>query len=279
MSSITLSLSGSSSDLSASYYPPIELGSDEYVCGLIDFTTYMSIPNITETNNTFCFLDESIIKLPISQRMKVERRMADLRMNPDKSFNEIEIIEDDSEENHFFVKTVSDAQIQLETGSYEIEDILKNLKLKIAENFPGVTFESNIEKNILKCMVKMNRRICFDRPNSIASILGFKNSVLPKDVNNYSERLVNINPINVIRVETNITTGSFANDSMNRGIYDFYPTVGIGYKILERPKTIIYLPVSERSISQFRVRIVDQDNNLIDFRGEQISLRVHIKKI
>lgn len=57
MSSITLTLSGNTSELSANYFPPIKLDEDgKYVCGLIDFQTFMSIPNITEENNRFYYL-------------------------------------------------------------------------------------------------------------------------------------------------------------------------------------------------------------------------------
>lgn len=52
MASLTLTLSGWESNLSASYFPPIELDDKaEYVCGLVDFQTFMSIPNVTDSNN------------------------------------------------------------------------------------------------------------------------------------------------------------------------------------------------------------------------------------
>lgn len=64
MTSLTLTLSGSSSDLSANYFPPIELNKkDEYVCGLVDFQTFMSIPNVTESNNRFYYAENFPIQL------------------------------------------------------------------------------------------------------------------------------------------------------------------------------------------------------------------------
>lgn len=285
MSSFTLSLSGTSSDLSASYHPPIELGLGEYACGLIDFTTYMSIANISERNNTFCFKNEETLDYKVDPTISLVQSLSEIDIDFANRYNynsvEIEVIDSDNyqETTYITIKVVSHKYIKLEPGSYEISDIFRLLELKIAQNHPGVSFESDIEKTTQKCMLKMNREICFDCPNSMASILGFGFVLYPKNVYNYSDKLVNVNPISIIRVETNITSGSYANNSMNRGIYEFYPSVGVGYKIMERPKTVIYLPVSERSISNFRVRIVDQEENLVDFRGEQISLRVHIKKI
>lgn len=52
MSSITLTLSGSKSELSASFYPEIELDENsDYSCGLLNFYTFHSIPNIHSGNN------------------------------------------------------------------------------------------------------------------------------------------------------------------------------------------------------------------------------------
>ena len=61
--SITLTLSGKSSVLSANYFPPIELNG-AYECALTDFHSYNSIPNVDVYNNTF-HIGEYEIKIPI----------------------------------------------------------------------------------------------------------------------------------------------------------------------------------------------------------------------
>jgi len=62
---ITLTLSGNSSILTTEYFPPIELQDQcEYVCGLVDFQTYNSIPNVDITNNLF-HIGNEIIEIPI----------------------------------------------------------------------------------------------------------------------------------------------------------------------------------------------------------------------
>lgn len=51
---LTLTLSGNTSLLHVDYFPPIELSiHHEYVCGLVDFQTYNSIPNVDNSNNLF----------------------------------------------------------------------------------------------------------------------------------------------------------------------------------------------------------------------------------
>lgn len=61
--SITLTITGTSSILTAEYFPPIDLYTN-YVCGLVDFQTYNSIPNVDETNNRF-HIGNRTIEIPI----------------------------------------------------------------------------------------------------------------------------------------------------------------------------------------------------------------------
>jgi hypothetical protein len=60
-------------------------------------------------------------------------------------------------------------------------------------------------------------------------------------------------------------------------IHEFSPDVLPGYKINEVPKNIIYLPLNTNSISSVTLELVDQDGNLIDFRGETITIRLHLR--
>lgn len=58
MSSFTVSLSGNTSVLTSTFFPEIVLDENyEYSCGLLDFTTYQSIPNITSDNNRLYYDD------------------------------------------------------------------------------------------------------------------------------------------------------------------------------------------------------------------------------
>lgn len=222
--SLTLTLSGNSSILTAEYFPPIEINKN-YICGLIDFQTYNSVPNVDERNNLF-YIDDEMIKIP--------------------------------------------------TGSYEIDNIAEYINecLKKRSKSPILLRANN---NTLKCEIKSNQKIFFDKPNSIGSLLGFSKQELVPNILHESDLPVNIIKVNVIRVECNIVTGSFMNNIPVHTLHEFSLNVSPGYKIIEVPSNVIYLPVNVGKISSLTLRLVDQDGDLINFRKETITIRLHLK--
>lgn len=61
--SFTLSVTGCESDLSTNYSPALQL-SGEYECGLVYFSTFNSIPNISKNNNRFHYGESDMIEIP-----------------------------------------------------------------------------------------------------------------------------------------------------------------------------------------------------------------------
>lgn len=224
--SITLTLSGKSSELTANYFPPIELEGD-YECALIDFHSYNSIPNVDNYNNLF-HIGNKIIEVPI--------------------------------------------------GSYELKDIVDYIKDEYESKNLGNNIFIEANNNTMQVKVlTSDDPIYFNIPNSIGKLFGFNERVLSPNEEHLSDLPVNIFKVNLLRIECNIVVNTYINNSHAHTLHEFPINVPPGYKIDEIPRNLIYLPVNYREIGSLTVRIVDQHGNLINFRGEEITIRLHLR--
>ena len=121
-------------------------------------------------------------------------------------------------------------------------------------------------------------QVDFGTVNSIGSVLGFNNKVYTDDYQE-SENPVNILSINSILVNIDIISGSYVNGQRNPTIYSFFPAVSPGYKIIETPANLVYLPITLGVIYSMQTTITDQNGNLLNLRGENVSIRFHIREI
>lgn len=166
--------------------------------------------------------------------------------------------------------------MMIPVGSYEVSEIVSIL----TEFFDSKKIRFCIVANVntMKCKIESDVFIDFTRDDCIGPLLGFDKRILKKGKPHKSDRIINVQNVNSIRIDCDLTTGSFHNGKGTHTIYEFSPTVSPGYKINEQPKHLIYLPVIRRRVNTLNISIVDQNGELIDFRGEKITCRIHIKK-
>lgn len=218
-------LTGTTSVLSHELAYPIDVSSGGWELGLIDLTTYNSIPNIeTGINDKFYYGDDKVITFP--------------------------------------------------EGSYEIEDIEGFIVSKLGKE---ITFSLKANNNTLKAELYCSKKIDFRKPYNLATVLGFRPVIYDAEIHHTSDLPIDIIKVNSIRVECNITRGSFLNGQEGHVIHEFYPAEPPGYKIIEIPRNVIYLPVIAQTINTLTVSLRDQDGNLVNFRGERISVRLHLR--
>jgi len=178
-----------------------------------------------------------------------------------------------------------DKVITIDEGSYEIDEIVDfiNKHSGREDKLLNLTANTNTLKSKMTCLEDVH----FEKENSIGGLFGFKKQVYKatdhsgneiKKKTHISENVINIISVNTIRVECNVARGSFENGREGHVLHEFFPSVGTGYKIVEVPNTIIYLPVNVRRIDNLTVTLRDQNGRLVNFRGETISLRLHLRK-
>ena len=241
----TCIMSGMNSDFTTKYSPPISSDeSKQCEAALLSIDLFNSIPNITNSNNV-------------------------LRYSKDDG--------------------ISWVNIELDTGLYELSAINNEIQRLMAlngdydnsaDNPYYITITANLSE--LKSIVHISQdsyKIDFSVPNSIGSVLGFTTKIIGEGYYE-SPNIVNIIQVNSILVNLEINSGSYMNGSASPTIYSLYPNVSPGYKIVERPcPSLVFYPVSNNKINSMRVLLTDQDNDSIDLRGEQITVRICIRGV
>ena len=91
--------------------------------------------------------------------------------------------------------------------------------------------------------LKSNYEVDFGKNKSVNSLLVFHSKLYTSGFHE-SESMVNILTINSILVNIDIISGSYVNGSTQPTIYSDFSDVIPGYKIIENPHNLIYLPLT-----------------------------------
>jgi len=173
--------------------------------------------------------------------------------------------------------------IAINTGAYELQAINNEIKRQIiayGDDENAITIAANTSRlTSIVSITNPSYKVDFSVANSIGSILGFDGGMISHGYNE-SPNIVNIIQINSILVNIDIIMGSYVNGSRSPTLYSFYPNIPSGYKIVERPNpSLIYFPLSRHDLSRIRVWLTDHNGNLIDIRGETVTIRIHVREI
>ena len=136
-----------------------------------------------------------------------------------------------------------------------INSLLVNLEYYIT-----ISANSNTLKSVL--ILENNYQVDFRHPNSISRVLrlGFYNDIYTLGFQE-SRNVINILSINSLLVNLDIISGRYVNSSSQNTIYSFFPNVSPGYKIVESPINLVYLPITLDTIHSLETSITDQTGN------------------
>ena len=239
--SFQIILSNDKSNFNTRFNPKLELDKEKvYEIALVNLETYYSFPNIDETNNVFVY-------------------------SPDNG--------------NSWVK------IKIPEGSYEIDDINNTIQHEMEKRghydeinedyYINIAPNTNTLKSVL--ILEKGYQVDFNHQNSLAKVLGFTGTKYTEGFHE-SENVVDILRINSILVNIDIISGSYVNGTTKSTIYSFFPDVSPGYKIIESPVNLVYLPITLNTIDSLNVMITDQDYHLLNLRNEKLTIRFHIRE-
>lgn len=164
--------------------------------------------------------------------------------------------------------------IEIPEGTYELQDISDYLKSEIK----GASIKLHCNNNTLKTTIHCTKDIDFEKENTFRRLLGFDKQILKGNKWHMSQFPVNILPTTVVRIECDIISGSYINGEPSHIIHEFALNVPPGYRIIEIPKNAIYFPINQNNISCIHIRLLDINNRLLNLRGEEVQLYLHLRR-
>ena len=170
--------------------------------------------------------------------------------------------------------------ISIPIGCYEISAINKTLQRLIVEvggKSKMIDLSPNI--NTLKCILDVKDDKCqidFTVKDSLRTVIGFDAKIY-KSGRHESEHLVDIMSVNSILVNCDTIGASRLNGIEAPIIYNFFPNVAPGDKIVETPANLTYVPITLNIISRMTCWLTDQDGNELDLCSEKLIISYHLK--
>lgn len=190
------------------------------------------------------------------------------------SYNSIPNVHEGNNKFYYHDSNNEKQVITLPPGAYEITEINNYIQSKLGVD----NFLLRPNNNTLNSEIISKYSIDFTEKDSLGHLLGFSKKLTANTLQS-SDRTVNIVKVINIRVECNITGGAYYDNESVHTIFEFDVDVEPGYRLTKEPKNIIYLPVIKNSIDNITLRILDQDNDLVDFANEKIVVRLELKQL
>ena len=232
-----ITLSAKSTNFTTKFNPPIKLNGVNHEVALTSLETYHSFPNINE-KNVFKYSSDNGVTWKNIEIPKGSYGLLGI-------YNEI-------------------LRGFRENGDYD----------EINETYPIILLGN---KNTAQIVMEISTKyiVDFTAANGINTVLGF-NSKKYDEGYHKSENVINILPVNSILVHVDSVIGSYMLGVSSSVLYSFFPNVAPGVKIIERPYERLYLPIITQDIHEIRLRLTDQKGEILDLRGEEVTVSLHL---
>ena len=201
------------------------------------------------------------------------------------------IFNDTNSNNKFyFKKTISDdgfVQINIPPGAYEIESLIDEIKRFIIdeEYYTETNYPFKITPNFstLGSIIEISPQgqiISFMFADSKRDLIEFNARTL------YEEYNLSPNPVDISSFENNFLDCDIAQGMIFKGkrtgiIHNFTMDVSPGYKYIEKFRGGVqwYIVESKDFNSSIRLKLINENSQLISLNGQSISCRLSMKEI
>jgi len=257
------------------FFPPIELDKNKhYSLGLIYFSSFNTVPNVTKSNN--------LLHLNFDIKEALKSKLIPFNGTPEEKLISplmtLEIPEGIYDSDQLFgVITLLIRQAFLSWNEKYPEEVdLENLTVKL-------------DPSTCRVVITDAHRICkfdFTRENSIGPLLGFSKHNEPKWKDNHAymwnhhiaENEPAVHPFNTINIFCNIVKNSFFNGEESHILYSFPYKLNPSQHIHESPQEIIYLPINTTCIREISLSLLDEYNCEIILPDTRVIIALHLKE-
>lgn len=178
--------------------------------------------------------------------------------------------------------------ITLAEGAYEFATLASEIERSVlknnAEDDPPITLSAN--PATMKAIIDINDtyyQVDIGK-SKIRSLFNWKRSSgILKKGRNEAPNVIQITEVNEVLVNCDIVDESYTATGKSRiaergsVLYSFYPNVEPGYKINLKPSNLVFLPVTQESIKNIGIKITDQEGDLLNLRGELVTVSLILR--
>ena len=194
----------------------------------------------------------------------------------------------------YFLKSITDDDhiiLTIPPGAYEIESLNKEIKRIIIdeEHYTETNYPFNIKPNFstLGSIIEISTQgpvitpvITFVPDDSIGHLLGFNKTTI------FEEYYLSPNPVDILSfdnifIETDIAKGLIFKNRRSGIIRNFTMDVDPGYKYIEKFHGGVqwYMMESKDIISSICFKLKNENNQLVSFNGQSLTIRISITEI
>jgi len=170
-------------------------------------------------------------------------------------------------------------KIEIDDGAYEFDKIVEEIHSHFPkEEIKPIKLSLNLSTGKSLLEIKKGYKVDF-KTSKLNDLLGYTKKVYTEGKHK-SENGINITDLNSINIQCDIVKGIIVNGEQTNILYRFpSDTVPRYAKIIKEHQHPRYMDVTRSNFSNLQIRIIDKDDNLIDFHGEEIEMLLHLKQV